>query len=81
MDLKQLEWFVRVAELGSFTRASATLDVSQSVLSRQVRALEIEMRQHLLYRNGGARHSPTRGRRSSRTPRASCIRSKSPGRS
>jgi len=52
MDLKQLEWFVRVAELGSFTRASATLDVSQSVLSRQVRALEIEMRQHLLYRNG-----------------------------
>jgi LysR family nitrogen assimilation transcriptional regulator len=52
MDLKQLEWFVRVAELGSFTRAAATLDVSQSVLSRQVRALEIEVRQHLLYRNG-----------------------------
>jgi LysR family transcriptional regulator, nitrogen assimilation regulatory protein len=52
MDLKQLEWFVRVAELGSFTRAASTLDVSQSVLSRQVRALEIEVRQHLLYRNG-----------------------------
>ena len=52
MDLKQLGWFVRVAELGSFTRAAATLDVSQSVLSRQVRALETEVRQHLLYRNG-----------------------------
>ena len=80
MDLKQLEWFVRVAELGSFTRAAATLDVSQSVLSRQVRALEIEVRQHLLYRNGRGRRSPTRARRSSRTPRASCIRSKSRGR-
>ena len=52
MDLKQLELFVRVAELGSFTRAASTLDISQSVLSRQVRALEIEVRQHLLYRNG-----------------------------
>lgn len=52
MDLKQLEYFVHVAELGSFTRAAAILDVAQPALSRQVRRLEIELRQTLLYRNG-----------------------------
>ncbi len=58
MDLKQLEYFVRVAELGSFTRASVALDVAQPALSRQVRLLEVELRQNLLTRNGrGA--SPT----------------------
>ncbi|MEZ5705886.1 MAG: LysR substrate-binding domain-containing protein [Burkholderiaceae bacterium] len=58
MDLKQLEYFVRVAELGSFTRAAQALDVAQPALSRQVRLLEVELRQTLLLRNGrGA--SPT----------------------
>jgi len=52
MDLKQLECFVRVAELGSFTKASAMLGISQSVLSRHVRQLELELKKHLLYRNG-----------------------------
>jgi len=52
MDLKQLEYFVRVAEMGSFTRASAALDVAQPALSRQVRLLEVELRQNLLIRNG-----------------------------
>lgn len=52
MDLKQLEYFVRVAELGSFTRASIALDVAQPALSRQVRLLEVELRQNLLIRNG-----------------------------
>lgn len=52
MDLKQLEYFVRVAELGSFTRASIVLDVAQPALSRQVRLLEVELRQTLLTRNG-----------------------------
>lgn len=52
MDLKQLEYFVRVAELGSFTRAAAALDVAQPALSRQVRLLEVELRQNLLVRNG-----------------------------
>jgi LysR family transcriptional regulator, nitrogen assimilation regulatory protein len=52
MDLKQLEYFVRVAELGSFTRAAAALDVAQPALSRQVRLLEVELRQNLLTRNG-----------------------------
>lgn len=52
MDLKQLAYFVRVAELGSFTRAASALDVAQPALSRQVRLLEVELRQNLLTRNG-----------------------------
>jgi len=52
MDLKQLGYFVRVAELGSFTKAAAALNVAQPALSRQVRLLEVELRQNLLLRNG-----------------------------
>lgn len=52
MDVKQLSYFVRVAELGSFTRASIVLDIAQPALSRQVRLLEVELRQSLLVRNG-----------------------------
>jgi LysR family nitrogen assimilation transcriptional regulator len=52
MDLRQLAYFVRVAELGSFTRASIALDVAQPALSRHVRMLEVELRQNLLIRNG-----------------------------
>jgi len=52
MDLKQLECFVRVAEFGSFTKAAAVLNISQSVVSRQVRQLEVELQEHLLLRNG-----------------------------
>jgi len=52
MDLKQLESFVRVAELGSFSRAARALGVAQPALSRQVRLLEVNLRQALLHRNG-----------------------------
>jgi LysR family nitrogen assimilation transcriptional regulator len=52
MDLKQLEYFVHVAELGSFTRASGFLQVAQPALSRQIRTLEVELRQTLFDRNG-----------------------------
>jgi LysR family transcriptional regulator, nitrogen assimilation regulatory protein len=52
MDLRQIEYFVRVAELGSFTRAAVALDIAQPALSRQVRLLEVELRQNLLVRNG-----------------------------
>ncbi|MFN9746820.1 MAG: LysR family transcriptional regulator [Betaproteobacteria bacterium] len=52
MDLRQLTAFVQVAELGSFTRAAAVLRVAQPALSRQVRALEVELRQSLFERNG-----------------------------
>lgn len=52
MDLKQLTTFVHVAELGSFTRAASVLRTAQPALSRQVRALEVELRQALFERNG-----------------------------
>ena len=52
MDLEQLEYFVHVAEFGSFTLASRFLRVAQPALSRQVRALEVELRQTLFKRNG-----------------------------
>ncbi len=52
MNFKQLESFVHVAELGSFSKAALVLDIAQSALSRQVRALETELRDTLLLRNG-----------------------------
>lgn len=52
MDLKQLEYFVHIAELGSFSRAASLLAVAQSALSRQIRALETELRQPLFTRTG-----------------------------
>lgn len=52
MNLKQLEYFVQVAELGSFSKAAVVLDIAQPALSRQVRGLETELRQELFLRNG-----------------------------
>jgi LysR family transcriptional regulator, nitrogen assimilation regulatory protein len=52
MNLKQLEYFVQVAQLGSFSKAAAVLAVAQPALSRQVRGLETELRQQLFLRNG-----------------------------
>jgi LysR family transcriptional regulator, nitrogen assimilation regulatory protein len=52
MDFKQLQTFVQVAELGSFTRAAHALQVAQPALSRQVRALEVDLHQSLFARNG-----------------------------
>lgn len=52
MDLKQLEYFVNVVDLGGFSRAARLLRVAQPAISRQVRSLEVELRQSLLLRNG-----------------------------
>jgi LysR family nitrogen assimilation transcriptional regulator len=52
MNLKQLEYFVQVAELGSFSKAALVLDIAQPALSRQVRSLETELHQQLFLRNG-----------------------------
>ncbi|WP_022980625.1 LysR family transcriptional regulator, partial [Ideonella sp. B508-1] len=52
MNLQQLETFLHVAEHGSFSKAALVLDVAQPALSRQVRALETELRETLLVRTG-----------------------------
>jgi len=52
MNLRQLEYFVHVAELGSFSKAALVLDIAQPALSRQVRSLETDLRETLLLRNG-----------------------------
>jgi LysR family nitrogen assimilation transcriptional regulator len=52
MDIKQLEYFVCVAENQSFSRAAMVLNIAQSALSRQVRSLEVELRETLLLRTG-----------------------------
>jgi len=52
VNLKQIEYFLRVAELGSFTRASIMLSIAQPALSKQVRRLEVELGQTLFSRNG-----------------------------
>jgi len=52
LDLKQLEYFRHVAELGSFTNAAAFLSVGQPTLSRQIADLETEFGQELFDRNG-----------------------------
>lgn len=43
MTLRQLRYFLEIAQLRSFTRASEVLHIAQSALSRQVRALEEEL--------------------------------------
>jgi LysR family nitrogen assimilation transcriptional regulator len=52
MDLKQLDYFVHVADARSFSKAAQLLAVAQPALSRQIRALEVELRQALFLRNG-----------------------------
>lgn len=56
MDLKSIRAFVQVAEASGFRRASAQVNLRQSVLSRRVRDLEEELGVSLLERHrAGAR--------------------------
>jgi len=63
MNLRQLQSFVRVAELGSFSKAARVLDIAQPALSRQVRLLETDLRETLLLRNGRGVSLTPAGRR------------------
>ncbi|MBI2198286.1 MAG: LysR family transcriptional regulator [Candidatus Rokubacteria bacterium] len=52
MDLRQLEIFVKVAELGSFSRAAEALHLTQPTVSEHIRTLEDELGVRLLDRLG-----------------------------
>jgi len=52
MDLRRLEVFAKVAELGSFSRAAEALNLTQPTVSEHVRALEGELGVALLDRLG-----------------------------
>jgi DNA-binding transcriptional LysR family regulator len=57
-DLRQMRYFVKVAELGSFTAAAAELHVAQQAVSQQVRAIE-QMLDVVLLRRGPRAVTPT----------------------
>jgi LysR family nitrogen assimilation transcriptional regulator len=50
LDLRRLRYFIKVAELGSLTRAAVALHVAQPALSQQIRLLESEIGVALLDR-------------------------------
>jgi LysR family nitrogen assimilation transcriptional regulator len=52
MELRQLNGFLLIANLGSFTAAAARLKVAQPALSRDIKLLERELATKLFHRHG-----------------------------
>lgn len=52
MNIKQLQYFVKVAECGGFSQAADAVQLAQSALSRHIRLLEEELNTRLFNRTG-----------------------------
>ncbi len=52
MDLKRVEYLIKVAEFGSFSKAAAVVGIAQPALGRHVQKLEDDCGVRLLYRHG-----------------------------
>jgi LysR family nitrogen assimilation transcriptional regulator len=52
VEFLDLQYFVSIAETGSFTKSALQNNMAQSALSRRVRDLEVELGTALFYRNG-----------------------------
>src|SRR5450631_1048054 len=62
MELRQLEYFVAVAEEASFTRAAERVHISQSGVSAQIRQLEHDLGATLIDRSGRTATVTTAGK-------------------
>lgn len=62
MEIRQLEYFVAVADMGGFTRAAQVCHVVQTTVSHAIAALERELGVTLLVREGRSVHLTPEGR-------------------
>lgn len=51
MNIRNLEYFIKVVDTNSFTKAAEELFISQSAISQQIKALEDELGFPLMIRN------------------------------
>src|SRR6266404_4290859 len=63
MEFRQLKYFSAIAKCRSFSKASQTLSVAQSALSRQIQYLEQELGTKLLVRTSRGVEITVAGRR------------------
>lgn len=63
MDIRQLEYFLKIAKVNGFGRASEELHIAQSALSRQMRLLEDELGVQLMVRHSRGTSLTEAGRR------------------
>src|SRR5262247_716311 len=61
MEVRQMEMLVHLLEAGSYVGAGERMHVAHSAVHRQIRLLEEELGQRLIYRNEGLMHLTSAG--------------------
>jgi DNA-binding transcriptional LysR family regulator len=61
MELRQMDMLMHLLEAGSYVAAGERLHVAHSAVHRQIRLLEEELGQRLVYRDGGSIHATSAG--------------------